>query len=120
MERTVQRSSRVAHGMGRRQDDYDAEPSDWIGLLDWTKVMSPLHGYGYAEGKCGVIIPLTAGLTRETMIAAFRDCGVKTCGLDPNHHAVGYPAEVTHSHMQVTLEEHGVYVLRSPPTPLHT
>ena len=106
--------------MARRQDDYDAEPSDLIGLLDWTKVMSPLHGYGYVEGKCGVIIPLTAGLIRKTMIAAFRDCGVITCGLDPNHHAMGYPAEATHSHRQVTLEEHGVSFLPSTPTPLHT
>ena len=44
----------------------------WIG----RQAKLPMHGYGYVEGKCGVMIPLTAGLTEETMAAAFRDCMV--------------------------------------------
>ena len=44
-----------------------------------------MHGYGYVEGKCGVMIPLTAGLTEETMAAALRDWEVITGGLDLNH-----------------------------------
>ena len=39
----------MTHGMGKRQEDYGAEPNKWIGLLDTTKVMTPLHGYGYEE-----------------------------------------------------------------------
>ena len=117
---TLERSPRMTHGMGTRQEDYGAEPSDWIGLLDRTKAKSPMHGYGYVEGKCGVMIPLTAGLTQETMAAALRNWEVITCGLDLNHQAVGHPAEATLLLMQVALEEQGVSVLGSFPTPFHT
>ena len=79
-----------------------------------------MHGYGYVEGKCGVMIPLTAGLTQETMAAALRDWEVITCGLDLNHQAVGHPAEATLLLMQVALQELGVSVLGSSPIPFHT
>ena len=92
---TLERSPRMTHGMGKRQEDYGAEPSDWIGLLDRMKAKSPMHGYGYVEGKCRVMIPLTAGLTQETMAAALRNWVVINCGLDLNHQAVGHPAMAT-------------------------
>ena len=77
-----------------------------------------MHWYGYVEGKCGVMIPLTVGLTQKTMAAALRKWEVITCSLDLNHQAVGNPTEATL--LQVTLEEQGVSVLGSFPTPLHT
>ena len=59
-------------------------------------------------------------LDLRTMIAALHKWDVKTCGIDPNHHAVSHPAEATLLLTQVTWEEHGESVLGSLPTPLHT
>ena len=66
-----------------------------------------MHGYGYVEGKCGVMIPLTAGLTEETMAAALRDWEVITGGLDLNHQAVGHPAVATLLLMQDACKSKG-------------